>query len=160
VTFSCFVRGLPQPKGSKRPFIVKSKDSGKLRAVTVDDNKPTMRTWERAIQWVVQNEWQGPPLEGPVRLWLVFVFPRPKSAPKRQPPAWKDKKPDMDKLFRLVGDALTGIVYRDDAQIASAIIDKRYGDEAGVGIAVEPLVQPVLFPSFGGPPDVVEARRA
>jgi Holliday junction resolvase RusA-like endonuclease len=144
--FSCFVRGIPQPKGSKRPFIVKSKDSGKLRAVTVDDNKPTMRTWERAIQWVVQNEWQGPPLEGPVRLWLVFVFPRPKSAPKRRPPSFKDKAPDWDKLARLVSDALTGVAYRDDAQIASAIVEKRYGDEAGVGIAVEALVEARLIP--------------
>jgi len=147
--FSVWVKGVPQPKGSKRGVVHKATG----RVLIFDQNAPKMRTWERAIQWVVQNEWKGPPLEGPVRLWLVFVFPLPNSAPKRRPPAWKDKKPDIDKLFRLVGDALTGIVYRDDAQIASVIIDKRYGDEAGVGIAVETLEAAGLFPE-------VEARRA
>lgn len=138
--FSCFVRGLPQPKGSKRAVIHKATG----RALIFDQNAPKMRTWERAIQWLVQNEWQGPPVEGPVRLWLVFMFPMPKSAPKNRPPAWKETKPDYDKLARLVADALTGIIYRDDSQIASAIVDKRYGDEAGVAIAVEALVEAAL----------------
>lgn len=135
--FSCFVRGLPQPKGSKRAIWSEKHQ----RALIFDQNAPKMRTWERAIQWVVQNEWKGPPLEGPVRLWLVFIFPLPKSAPKSRPPAWKMTAPDLDKLFRLVGDALTGIIYRDDAQIAGMIVDKRYGDEVGVGIAVEALTE-------------------
>jgi Holliday junction resolvase RusA-like endonuclease len=152
MTFSCFVRGIPIPKGSKRSFVVRSKGTGKLRAVTVDVNKPTLRTWERAIQWVVQNKWQGSPLEGPVRLWLVFIFPLPKSASHNHPPAWKDTKPDASKLLRLVEDALTGTVYKDDAQIVSLLVDKRYGDEAGVGIAVESLEAAGLFP--------MEAQRA
>jgi Holliday junction resolvase RusA-like endonuclease len=148
MTFSCWVKGLPQPKGSKRAVWSEAHQ----RPLIFDQNAPKMRTWERAIQWVVQNEWQGLPLEGPVRLWLVFVFPLPKSAPKRHPPTYKETKPDASKLLRCVEDALTGIAYRDDAQIGSLIVEKRYGDEAGVGIAVEGLEAAGLFP--------VEARRA
>jgi Holliday junction resolvase RusA-like endonuclease len=135
--FSVWVKGLPQPKGSKRGVVHKATS----RVLIFDQNAPKMRTWERAIQWVVQNEWQGPPLEGPVRLWLVFVFPLPKSAPKRHPPAWKVTKPDSSKLLRLVEDALSGTVYHDDAQVASLLVDKRYGYEAGVQIAVEAILK-------------------
>lgn len=53
--FSCFVRGLPQPKGSKRPFIINKWRPEVARAVTVDVNAPKMRTWERGkggVDWI------------------------------------------------------------------------------------------------------------
>src|SRR3990170_6993175 len=134
--FAVSVRGLPQPKGSKRAFIIK----GQNRAVVVDANKPTMRTWERLIQWIVQQEWQGPPALGPLVLTLDFVFPRPKSAPKRRPKDWVDVRPDLSKLARLVEDALQGVIYADDAQVVQEHLSKRYGDEPGVHVFVDSLV--------------------
>ena len=47
-------------------------------------------------------------------------------------------KPDLDKLARAVGDALTGVAYRDDAQITRWHLQKRYGEQAGTEITVHP----------------------
>lgn len=133
--FSIFIRGIPQPKGSKKAFT----NPRTLRPIIVDDNKKTMRQWESDVRRAVQEAWQGPPLEGPVSLNVCFVFLRPKSAPKRNPPVFKATTPDYDKLARIVGDACEGIAFRNDAQIARAIIEKRYGDEAGLLLELCPI---------------------
>jgi hypothetical protein len=49
------------------------------------------------------------------------------------------KKPDADKLFRAVGDAMTGIVFPDDAQIVQFWARKRYallGETSGAIITI------------------------
>jgi len=72
------------------------------------------------------------PLEGPVSVQLYFRMPRPKSAPKsRKLPC---VRPDLDHLVRAVGDALSGVVYKDDGQITSFSLEKSYSDEPGVAV--------------------------
>ena len=39
------------------------------------------------------------------------------------------KKPDVDNLFKLVTDALSGILYNDDKQIVSCRVQKWYSEE-------------------------------
>lgn len=82
------------------------------------------------------------PIEGPLRVDLVFVFARPAAK------VWKSKpmprirhtaKPDRDNLEKSVQDALNEIVWRDDAQICAGETEKWYaaGDEhPHVGITV------------------------
>jgi len=56
------------------------------------------------------------------------IFParlKPKYAKKDAEPT---KKPDLDKLIRAAGDALSTIAYRDDAQITFISAMKRYAD--------------------------------
>jgi len=87
---------------------------------------------------VLQDAWQRPPLEGPVYMTMIFELLRPKSVkPERRP--WPHVAPDLDKLVRAVSDAMTGIVYRDDAQLVSGTFEKRYGDVPGVQISVTAL---------------------
>ena len=45
-------------------------------------------------------------------------------------------KPDLLKLARAVEDALSGLVYKDDAQIVREILDKHYGEPARVEIGL------------------------
>ena len=64
------------------------------------------------------------PWSGPVRLECTFVFGAPKTWPK-----WKralvaggvlvphTARPDTSNLVKLVEDALSGVLYRDDAQV-------------------------------------------
>lgn len=54
--------------------------------------------------------------KGAVALDLIFRFPKPKSAKKYEDS--KYTKPDRDRLECAVQDALQGIIYRTDAQVA------------------------------------------
>jgi Holliday junction resolvase RusA-like endonuclease len=46
-------------------------------------------------------------------------------------------KPDVLKLARAVEDAMSGIIYKDDAQIVTERLCDRYGILPGVAIQVE-----------------------
>lgn len=63
-----------------------------------------------------------------VAVRVEFVIERPKSvsASKRPLPV---VKPDLDKLIRAIGDALTGIAWKDDGQVTAWIANKRYAEE-------------------------------
>lgn len=119
VELSVFVPGAAVPKGSTRAFVVGGKTS-KVRAVVVPDNKIPARSWAGAVREDTQRAWreagQGGPLTGEVTIRLEFVLPRRRSAPKRSTPA-HTRKPDIDKLTRLALDALTSVVWADDAQV-------------------------------------------
>lgn len=119
---SVVVPGIAVPQGS-----VRSLGAGRP---SVHSNAQALLPWRAAVIGTVQQamaesggEW---PLLGPVKLSASFVLPRPRSAPKAR--LWPDKKPDLDKLVRAVGDALTqsGAI-TDDAQIVMILADKTYG---------------------------------
>jgi crossover junction endodeoxyribonuclease RusA len=58
---------------------------------------------------------------------LSFVMPRPVGTPKRRtPPAIR--RPDVDKLSRAVGDALSGVCWRDDSQVVDLHATKRLAE--------------------------------
>lgn len=138
VTFT--VLGTPIAKGS-----MKSWGRGKM----VNDSKRT-KPWQDTIGWAAKAAWKGKPSTAAIRIWMRFRLARPKdhygtgknsgilkkSAPKR--PA---VKPDYEKLERCVSDALSRIVYVDDAQIVIGVGAKIYADylPPGVRITVEEL---------------------
>lgn len=62
---------------------------------------------------------------GPVSLTVTFYLPKPQR-PKHERHI---TKPDLDKLVRGVCDALTGIVWADDAQVNTIMAIKRYIDD-------------------------------
>ena len=73
---------------------------------------------------------------GPVQLRLQFVMPRRVAEPKRKTPP-HTRKPDGDKLVRAIFDALTGLVYTDDAQVIEFSACKRtaaIGEQTGAYI--------------------------
>jgi crossover junction endodeoxyribonuclease RusA len=83
-------------------------------------------------------------LEGPVRVSIAFVLPRPGAhyhtplhgaGIRETAPVWHSKRPDVDKLARAALDAITGVLIRDDSQVASLRVDKRYeGPGAALGL--------------------------
>lgn len=113
-----FVAGRPAPQGSKRHV---------GRGILVEQSK-AVGPWRTLVAWHVSQLWNRPPIEGPVRLRLEFVMPRPASCPKRSTPA-AIKRPDWDKLCRAISDALgTAGVYRDDSQVVVAEVEKRIAE--------------------------------
>lgn len=121
-----FVPGKPEPKGSTRAFVRGG------RAVTVADNKTTQKAWASYVRDAVAQAWDelpGGPTAAAVYVRVDFVLPRRASAPKRSTPAHV-RKPDGDKLTRCVWDALTHVVWVDDAQVVEWSGSKR---EAEIG---------------------------
>ena len=126
--FTCFVRGIPAPQGSKRAFNVGD------RAVVVDVNPRKLKDWRSAINSVLQDKWEGPPLEGAVSVELNFQLLRPPSVSEKKRP-YPSVMPDIDKLARAALDAMTGIVFRDDAQVVLLMVEKVYVEESGLQLS-------------------------
>lgn len=125
------VYGTPRPQGSTRAFIPK----GWKRAVITTDNT-RLKPWRQSISETVMAL-QPQLLDGPVVLCADFFFKRPRSAPKSR--LRPSVKPDADKLLRAILDSLTGILYRDDAQVVTILGRKHYGDPERVEITVQEL---------------------
>jgi Holliday junction resolvase RusA-like endonuclease len=128
------VLGAAQPKGSTRSwgFIRKDKTTGEplmkhgkpvIGTVTTSDNT-SLAGWETAVRAAAQQQCAGAFFEGAVRLAVVFFLPRPKSAPKRV--THHTTRPDLSKLLRGVEDALTGVLWSDDARVIELVARKGY----------------------------------
>lgn len=96
---------------------------------------------EAVVRQMASLEMRGkPPLAGPLSLHIRMVRNYPKSWRKKQRLArWVTGKPDCDNVLKLIADAMNGIVYGDDAQIAQVLVSRIYDASAGecvrIGIA-------------------------
>jgi crossover junction endodeoxyribonuclease RusA len=127
---TCFVPGVPRSKGS----VVSFYSPTQKRVITKADSK-SMAAWCSDVGWLMKIAMRQAhvrcALPGvPVALELHFYFAGPARLPLVEPP-------DIDKLERAVLDALTGILYDDDAQVYTVTKDKHTvaaPDEPGVAI--------------------------
>ena len=120
ITFD--VVGVPAPQGSHRAFVV----NGRARMTEAAGTKGTQ--WRDAVAQAARNVAPDTPLDGPLRLTVEFRFPMPTSrraAARAAGIAPKIGAPDLDKLVRAVGDALTeaGLI-TDDARICTVVAHK------------------------------------
>jgi Holliday junction resolvase RusA-like endonuclease len=115
-----FIPGIPQPAGSKRAFPFR-RANGRLGVRVTDDAKHG-KGWRAVCVAEARKAYQGPPLEGPVEFLVVFTLPRPKTSKR----AYPDVRPDTTKLVRALEDAMTGILWVDDAQITQQEAMKHY----------------------------------
>lgn len=102
------------------------------------------RKFMEIVQLMACAKWRGGgPTLGPVELSVVAVYPWPTSfsATMRNKPElrWKITKPDDDNIKKIIQDALNGIAYRDDAQVAAGHCVKIYGDKPSVTVTVREL---------------------
>jgi Holliday junction resolvase RusA-like endonuclease len=147
VSVSFTVHGVPAPQGSKTSWGAEA--------------NPRTRPWRAAVtaEGALAMK-EAEPIIGPVHIVAEFVFPRPKShfrtgrnehLLRERAPTHHSSKPDLDKLLRAIGDALTGVVIRDDSQIVSWDTFKRYGVGARVILTVSALpdrTRPVSTPCY------------
>ena len=126
------VYGVPVPKGSMRAFL----PPGSTRPIVTDSNR-NVKPWTVAVRTAAVEARRRDPeayiADGPVALDVTFYLPCPRSAPKRRP-VYPAKRPDLDKLVRVVADALSGVLWHDDAQVTALVARKRYvgrQDDAG-----------------------------
>ena len=140
------VGATPAPQGSLSAFVVYPKDGGRPRAVSSHGKKSSpgvkaLHAWRGAVEDEARKAiGTGGPYAGPVRVHLLFRLPRPASKPRWRWLPWE--RPDLDKLTRATLDALTGIVYDDDARVVDLHARKRYalpGDPPSGFVRVVPL---------------------
>ncbi len=105
--------------------------------------------WKNFIKITAMNQlpedWQM--LDAPVGIEIEFLFTPPKSMRKRElavvqsgGTVYKTTKPDLaDNLCKGLIDALTGVVWRDDALICRVESVKRYAPVPGVNLIVRQL---------------------
>jgi len=127
----------PAPQGSKRHV-------GHGRMI---ESSKRVKPWREAIrQEALKTGWAL--TDQPVFLHLLFRFRRPKghhnSKGELKPSAPKSHitRPDLDKLCRSTLDGLTGILFKDDSQVAFLICSKEYtqpGEFEGCQIEVRTL---------------------
>ena len=137
LTFFC--AGLPkaQPRAKARAF-------GKFAQVY---NPKTADDWKMIVRNEASKVWDGVQWEGPLRVDLVFYFPRPKShfrsngELKPIAPKWHTSTPDVDNLFKSLADSLTNLgLWGDDKQVCDGRIRKLYvmpGSHHGCMITIQ-----------------------
>lgn len=141
MSINFFVAGVPKPAGSKRPFL--NKKTGKINVV---DTCKAGKDWRGDVRAVaiedMKNRRQALYADQPLLLIVDFYMPRPKAhyrangQLKDSAPSLHTSKPDATKLLRALEDALTGICWRDDSQIAKQEVRKLYGDRTGAKVYI------------------------
>lgn len=143
------VYGIPRPGGSKRGFIIRGGGRPDRIAMT-DASGEKGKDWRGDVKHAALKVTKAvtPFPSGPLHLTVTFYMPRlkshykannPEKGMRPDAPVYHTMKPDATKLLRSVEDALTGIVWKDDAQIAYQVVRKVYREQSGAEIVVEEL---------------------
>ncbi|MGW0495080.1 RusA family crossover junction endodeoxyribonuclease [Streptomyces sp. NPDC003007] len=117
---SLTVYGLPAPQGSKRHV---------GNGVMIESSKK-VKPWRQDVKQAALDAVTGltdwTPLDGPLVASMVFTFARPKGHYRTgrnahllrdSAPARPAVTPDLSKILRATEDALTGVVWADDARV-------------------------------------------
>lgn len=117
---SVHVEGVPVTQGS---MIGIARPDGSV--VVLHGSREQLRGWREHVGVLARQAFgAGEPWTGPVYVEAAFWMPRARSRRHDYPIG------DLDKLTRAVLDALTGIVFRDDVQVVTLNVAKRYADNA------------------------------
>jgi len=124
---TCPIPGTPHQQGSKT----------RGANGTMYEANRRLKPWRAHAITQLRAAWAGEPITHGVHVTARFIFARPKShyrtgrnahLLRANAPIFKTSAPDLDKLQRALGDALTQAgVLRDDALIASWAPVKLYG---------------------------------
>ena len=128
VVLEARVFGLPVAQGRPRAF---KTPAGQVRVY----DPANARDWKRTVQAQVITQKPAAPVEGPLKMSLRFILPRPQSLPKREQFPWR--RPDLSNMVKAIEDAMNGVIFRDDAQIVQMDLAKDYGPAPGVEIRIE-----------------------
>ena len=119
-----FVPGKPTQQGSMKHI-----GNGRV----IHSKSAELKFWREAIGWRAKSTKIELLSNCAVEIHLRFILPRPKTITR----AFPTVPPDLDKFIRAVLDALTGIAYKDDAQVCKITASKEYDDTPGVWITID-----------------------
>lgn len=116
------VRGIPAPQGSKRHV---------GNGVMIESSKK-VKPWRQDVKYAaldaIGDAWTL--LDGPLAASMTFTFARNKGHYRTgrnahllrdAAPTRPDRTPDLSKILRSTEDALTGVVWQDDARVVEYV---------------------------------------
>lgn len=144
-----FCPGKPQTAGSKTA--IPGKGPGGRPLVVESGNRAAKRTWRGDLRDAAGEAIRRHPAWWPTDkpLAVTFVVVRKRPSGHLRSGRWaglvKDscvglrpvQRPDTSKLVRAAEDALTGVVWLDDAALVEQHAFKAYGDQVGQGVRDE-----------------------
>jgi len=148
------------PQGKARPTVGRCRMKSGREFVTMRTPAKTVNYEARIVAaWQVAYSGQAP-IEGPVELDVMATYPLPPSRANKiranikalerltkggenaeliksrilssRNLSEKTSRPDWDNIGKVVCDALNGIAWRDDAQVVSGRVKKKYADPEGL----------------------------
>lgn len=119
-----WVDGIPKPQGSKKAMMPR----GHKHPIVIEMAGEGLKLWRKQVNEAAQIAMIGRRrIDRPAaaKVWIQFVMPRPKAMSAKRPTPLCVVSPDLDKLARAAGDALSKVCYDDDSQINAWHIEKR-----------------------------------
>jgi Holliday junction resolvase RusA-like endonuclease len=116
------VPAVPVPQPRQRHRVIHA--NGRAFAHNYTPAKDPVNAFKAAVQLASSQAYQGPPLEGPLDVSLIFVFPRPQRLvwkKRPMPRVWHTSVPDRDNLMKSFQDALNKLIWVDDGQICDGV---------------------------------------
>ena len=139
------VYALPKPGGSKKAF--NNPKTGK--PIIVDACKKN-KEWRSDVKDAFNDLNIERMLEGPLELHIQFIMPRLKAhfrtngTLKPNAPYFVVTNPDSTKLLRSTEDAMEGLAYKNDSQVAFQTVTRIYGDKPGCHIVIAEMIEAPL----------------
>lgn len=119
--------------------------NGKPRFFKSDEGK----AWVEELTWRLSPYRPKKPLEGPLSMCVVFIWPLNKGdqdtkakreALEETPWIWHDTKPDWDNAPKTLMDVMEKLgFYGNDSQIVMASVEKYRGVKPGIFIAISEI---------------------
>lgn len=125
LTFTVFGEAIPQ--GSAKAFQPRYKDGRPAGRIIVTSDNPRLKGWRQLVAETASKALEGHGWHdgiGAITVVAMFHLPRPKALGTKSKPHLT--RPDVDKLARALGDALTGVLWRDDSQVTRMTVGKCY----------------------------------
>jgi Holliday junction resolvase RusA-like endonuclease len=111
--------------------------------------KPKSETdWQTFVKYSIQERMRkvgAKMTESPVSILVIFYRGIPKCKKKKYGKIFPVERPDSSRLLLCIEDAMTGVVYRDDAQICDHHIFKRFSERNYVEVSVYELDENDIF---------------
>ncbi len=149
---SFWVHAVPVAQPRQRATLAHGGKGARMHEVTHIKNAVTgvrkphpIAAFKAAVGLAASNAYSGAPLQGPLIVRMLLLFPRPGRLiwkTRAMPRIPHDIKPDVDNCIKAIFDALKSKTWIDDAQVFDLTVKKRYasGDEqAKCWIEIEQL---------------------
>ena len=124
-----------KPIAKKRPRFARR---GKFTTTYSDQE-----TEEGKVLWEIRQQVKGKPLEGAVKVHMIFDMYIPKSTSLKRKKLMLEnrimhiKRPDIDNLTKWIYDIFNGVVWRDDSLVIEEHAIKKYSENPKTTVIVE-----------------------